>query len=96
VLVNQCHQALRKARRAQAFTARQVSTEQTAPRIEDELLAQQATSCLTPKLREVVTLRYGAGLSFGEIAEILNIQLSTARGRHCEAMKNVHRLASER
>ena len=32
------------------------------PRVEDELLAQQATSCLTAKLREVVTLRYGAGL----------------------------------
>jgi RNA polymerase sigma-70 factor (ECF subfamily) len=89
VLVNQCHQALRRARRARAFDARQAPAQQTVPRVEDELLAQQATSCLTPKLREVVTLRYGAGLSFGEIAEILDIQLSTARSRHCEAMKKM-------
>ena len=89
VLINQCFQALRRARRARALDARQEPAPALQPRVEDELLARQATSCLTPKLLEVVTLRYGAGLSFGEIAEILGIRLSTARGRHCEAMKRM-------
>lgn len=89
VLVNQCYQALRKAKRARDFDSRQESEPRITPRVEDELLAQQATRCLTPKLREVVTLRYAAGLSFGEIADILGIRISTARGRHCEAMKKM-------
>jgi RNA polymerase sigma-70 factor (ECF subfamily) len=88
VLINQCHQALRRAKRAQTYAQRQVE-QANDPHVEEELLAQQATSCLTPKLREVVTLRYSAGLSFGEIAEILGIRVSTARGRHCEAMKKM-------
>jgi RNA polymerase sigma-70 factor, ECF subfamily len=89
VLINQCFQALRRAKRARALDAGQEPDVALRPRAEDELLARQATSCLTPKLLEVVTLRYGAGLSFGEIAEILGIRLSTARGRHCEAMKKM-------
>jgi RNA polymerase sigma-70 factor, ECF subfamily len=89
VLINQCFQALRRAKRARALDAGQEPEAALRPRVEDELLARQATSCLTPKLLEVVTLRYGAGLSFGEIAEILGIRLSTARGRHCEAMKRM-------
>jgi RNA polymerase sigma factor (sigma-70 family) len=89
VLINQCFQALRRAKRARALDAGQEPEPTLRPRVEDELLARQATSCLTPKLLEVVTLRYGAGLSFGEIAEILGIRLSTARGRHCEAMKKM-------
>lgn len=88
VLINQCFQALRRTRRARALDAPQAEPS-LRPRVEDELLARQATSCLTPKLLEVVTLRYGADLSFGEIAEILGIRLSTARGRHCEAMKKM-------
>lgn len=89
VLINQCFQALRRTKRARALDARQEPEPSLRPRVEDELLARQATSCLTPKLLEVVTLRYGAGLSFGEIADILGIRLSTARGRHCEAMKKM-------
>jgi RNA polymerase sigma factor (sigma-70 family) len=89
VLINQCFQALRRAKRARALGVGQEPEPPLVPRVEDELSARQATSCLTPKLREVVTLRYGAGLSFGEIAEILGIRLGTARGRHCEAMKKM-------
>ena len=89
ILISQCHQALRKARRDRAFQVRQHTVAHVAAEAEAELLAQQATSCLSPKLREVVTLRYGADLSFGEIAEILGIRLGTARGRHCEAMKKM-------
>ncbi|HTV18025.1 MAG TPA: sigma-70 family RNA polymerase sigma factor [Polyangiaceae bacterium] len=89
VLINQCFQALRRARRARAFAARQEADAQQRSRVEDELLARQATSCLSPKLLEVVTLRYGAGLSFGEIADILGIRVGTARGRHCEAMQQM-------
>lgn len=94
VLINQCYQALRRAKRARAFAARQEATAPVVsplatPPVEAELLVQQATSCLTPKLREVVTLRYCAGLSFGEIAEVLGIRVSTARSRHCEAMKKM-------
>jgi RNA polymerase sigma factor (sigma-70 family) len=91
VLINQCFQALRRAKRARALDARQEPEPPLRPRVEDELLARQATSCLTPKLLEVVTLRYGAGLSFGEIADVLGIRLGTARGRHCEAMKRMLR-----
>jgi RNA polymerase sigma-70 factor (ECF subfamily) len=89
VLINQCFQALRRAKRVRALDAQQEPEPALRPRVEDELLARQAASCLTPKLLEVVTLRYGAGLSFGEIADILGIRLGTARGRHCEAMKKM-------
>jgi RNA polymerase sigma-70 factor, ECF subfamily len=94
VLIRQCHQAYRRGRRFRAFSSDAHSNAlppeaAVQPAVEDGLLAQQATCCLTPKLLDVVTLRYGAGLSFSEIAQALGIEVSTARRRHFDAMERM-------
>lgn len=41
----------------------------------------QALACLSREEREALALRYGADLSVPEIAEVLDVKLSTAEGR---------------
>lgn len=53
-----------------------VSTKQDTGR-----LLGKAMKTLSPRLREAVALRYGQGLTYREMADILNIPLKTAESR---------------
>ena len=59
---------------------------------------QQAIQSLSPKLRAIVSLRYLEGLSYGEIAEVLELSMGTVKSRLFLAhetlrpmLKDVHR-----
>lgn len=49
--------------------------------LEDRMHLHDAISKLNPKQRQILFLRYFAGLSFSEIAEISDLNLFTAAGR---------------
>jgi RNA polymerase sigma-70 factor (ECF subfamily) len=49
----------------------------------------EALECLTPPDREVLVMRYLEGLSFPEIAAILEIGESAAKMRHLRAIKSI-------
>lgn len=59
--------------------------------LEDEEAVRQALSRLSEKLREVVVLRYYSGLSYAEIAQILNIPVGTVKSRLDLALKTLRR-----
>jgi RNA polymerase sigma-70 factor (ECF subfamily) len=50
---------------------------------------QAAMSGLTPDEREVVSLRYGAGLTVTEIARVIGEPVSTAEGRVYRALRKL-------
>jgi RNA polymerase sigma-70 factor (ECF subfamily) len=54
-----------------------------------------ALTCLSDKLRDVVSLRYGAGLGHEEIAETLQIPVGTAKRRLFDAMEKLRRQLRE-
>jgi RNA polymerase sigma-70 factor (ECF subfamily) len=56
---------------------------------ERERDAVAALGRLSDKLRDVVSLRYGAGLSYGEIAETLRVPVGTVKRRLFDAMENL-------
>ncbi|MGC4087579.1 MAG: sigma-70 family RNA polymerase sigma factor [Polyangiaceae bacterium] len=89
VLLNQCHM-VRRAARAEQSAVRELSP---APADEAEVLLrerdrdlQSALGRLSPKLRSVVLLRYGADLDYGEIAEALELPSGTVKRRLFDAM----------
>jgi RNA polymerase sigma-70 factor (ECF subfamily) len=56
----------------------------------EEIMAQTLTrlvACLPFQMREVVSLRVGSDMSYGEIAEVLGIPEGTARSRMHNAIK---------
>lgn len=94
VLLNQCRSLRRSAHvegNALAALARTSCESEPAP--EDQILARErqrevesALTKLSPKLREVVVLRYSAGLNYEEIADTLTIPLGTVKRRLFDAM----------
>lgn len=89
------------SRRAQS-RAREVSLEEervevAAPEVDARVEAARETMAgLEPLQREVLELRYGQGLSYAEIAEVLGIPLGTVRSRLHHAVARVReRLAAE-
>lgn len=60
-------------------------------RLEDEEAVRQALSRLSEKLRTVVILRHYLGLSYAEIAQILNIPVGTVKSRLDLALKTLHK-----
>jgi RNA polymerase sigma-70 factor, ECF subfamily len=95
VLINECRQALRRSKRERLFRDQYPAAAAAPSAVEESLLAQQAVLQLTPKLRDVVTLRYAGGLSFQEISETLGIRVTTARRRHFDAMDQLQRYLEE-
>ena len=71
--------------------------------VEDQLIAEQIAAdvrnlieLLPDEQREVVKMRYYAGLSFKEIAEQTGVSINTALGRMRYALINLRRLIQEK
>lgn len=62
---------------------------------EDYSELYSAISKLSPKLKEVISLRYFSDLSCAEIAEILNISVSAVTTRLSRAIQNLSRLMNQ-
>jgi RNA polymerase sigma-70 factor, ECF subfamily len=96
-LLNHCRMAHRRARlETQAFTQELGMVEQEHT-TEAEIIAREryrhlevATQALGHKLREVVVLRFGAGLRYDEIAETLDVPLGTVKRRLFDALAILH------
>lgn len=90
--------AVIEARRERRVDARSVTLEQAAelhaPAVADPVLRialEQAMRTLPEQLREVVTLRYDAGMRFAEIAAVLHIPVGTVSTRLRRALAQLAR-----
>lgn len=90
VLLNQCRMQQRSAR---AEGRARDTMEETAGASDDAILAREwqrevdsALRDLSPKLRDVVLLRYSAELTYEEIAEALDVPMGTVKRRLFDAM----------
>lgn len=89
ILLNQCRMSARARDTASAATARLVTVPPgPAPLAEEALIASQeqrdverALQGLSEKLRVVVALRFGGGLSLQEIADTLALPVGTVKSR---------------
>lgn len=106
-LLNRCRAAERAARSERRFTlpflgnTADVALEVSAPAASAEslVLAQererdvhQAVAQLSAKLRDVVSLRFGAELSYEEIARTLALPVGTVKRRVFDAMEKLRRI----
>ncbi len=94
VTVNYCHNRLRQRQPVQAITDLPSGLlSDDGPPLEKQLaeraMMQQAMERLSPKLRITVILRYYAGLSYAEIAEVLAIPEGTVKSRLHQAIKQL-------
>ena len=64
-------------------------------RIEDRSTLDAALARLDEIEREAVSLRYGADLSIGEVAEVLGVKVSTAEGRIYRGLRNLRDLLED-
>jgi RNA polymerase sigma-70 factor (ECF subfamily) len=99
-LLNQCRMAQRRARVENQVLEQEhlASVAHESPTTETEILSRElhqhlevAVGRLGHKLREVVVLRFSAGLRYDEIAETLEIPLGTVKRRLFDALKKLHR-----
>ena len=90
IVINQCRMANRRARSEATKQRGLFSLYQTAPpsnhhdtvrQREQQRLLDEALTHLSPKLRDVIILRYTAALSLKEIGETLGIRLGTVKSR---------------
>ena len=65
-------------------------------RIEDKSEIEYFLNILSPEQREAVVLRFGAELSFGEIAKVTGCSMRTAQSRVRNALKIMRRKENER
>ena len=96
VTMNRLRDEMRRVRRQAAPTdpegfasmaARSESPESLAP---DLLRLRAALDELPPADREIVELRHHGGLSFKQLAELLDEPLGTLLARHHRALKKLH------
>lgn len=96
VTVNRClsrqrkHRLLLSSLESLASLGRSASTS-VQDHLEEEEIVQQALRRLSGKLRAVVILRYYWGLSYAEIAQILDIPLGTVKSRLDLALRTLHK-----
>ncbi len=91
IALSRCRNAYRRWQLPQLNVLQLLTTEVAAPRSEtpESSLAQadvkaaleQALAALTPRLREAVILRYGLGLTYREMAEVVGCPQKTAESR---------------
>jgi RNA polymerase sigma-70 factor (ECF subfamily) len=62
-------------------TSEDEAPERAAARSGVMVALEQALSTLSPRLRESIALRYGQGLTYREMADVLNIPQKTAESR---------------
>ena len=101
IVLNQCRMAQRSSTRRDRYV-NELALEPTgdAGPPPDSLLLQAerrreveaALSHLSPKLRDVVVLRFAADLSYQEIAETLDLPLGTVKSRLFAGLKDLHDL----
>jgi RNA polymerase sigma-70 factor, ECF subfamily len=98
------HRAIDLARRDGRRAAREVAAHQDGPQCwfdsgvaerERNLLIQKAMSHLPGIYRDVVTLKVWGGLTFGEIAEALEIPANTAASRYRYGLIELRKLTKE-
>ncbi len=58
-------------------------------------ILERAVARLSPRLRDVVSLRYAASLGYSEIAETLAIPVGTVKRRLFDAVEKLRRLMEE-
>jgi RNA polymerase sigma-70 factor (ECF subfamily) len=73
----------------QTAVATSASAEAQVLAREQERDVQAAVSRLSDKLRDVVSLRYGAGLGYDEVAETLRIPVGTVKRRLFDALEKL-------
>lgn len=83
ILINECNNELRRRKRELSCT----ELPETAAEQFDALSLREAVEHLPRELRCVVVLRYFAGYTLAETAEILRIPAPTAAGRQRRALK---------
>lgn len=83
--VNEALNAVKKNRRATVLTfepsASEASPEQMASGRELGARIQQALGALSPEYRVIIVLRHFQGLTYREIAEVIDIPVKTVRSR---------------
>jgi RNA polymerase sigma-70 factor (ECF subfamily) len=84
---NECKQHWRKSGREIPFDPLIHDREEVSPKQEDEILIEQILAELSGDDRELIRLRYIAGLPLKNIAKILKINPVTARVRMYRALK---------
>lgn len=102
ILLNQCRMAYRHSQvELRALDAQAAHTEAPSAECEEEgrILARErhrdveaALADLSQRLRDVVLLRYSAGLRYDEIAETLDVPLGTVKRRLFDATARLRRL----
>jgi len=106
ITISRCRDRLRRKRlpsfslnallgRGEDIRSAQPDLDQHASRNEARSQVWQAIQSLNPALREAILLRYWAGHTFREMAEILNCPLPTAQSRVRLAYKHLRNLLSE-
>jgi RNA polymerase sigma-70 factor (ECF subfamily) len=104
VLINQCHM-MRRSERTRARALESIAATMAAGRNVDEstVLSRErqrdielALRELSPKLRDVVVLRFAADLDHAEIAQALSIPLGTAKRRLFVGLAKLRELLEER
>jgi RNA polymerase sigma-70 factor, ECF subfamily len=96
-LLNQCRMAHRRARLESRTLAQELPV-QHGVTTEAEIIAREryrhlevAMAALGHKAREVIVLRFGAGLRYHEIAETLNVPLGTVKRRLFDGIAVLHK-----
>ncbi len=83
ILINECHSEQRRQMRYKNVE----EIPETAEEIYDSLPLKEAVRSLPEELKSIVILRYFAGFSLVETAEMLNIPQGTAATRQRKALK---------
>ncbi len=89
ITINHCRMALRAERSEHRALNRMLKLDPHAPALAEELLlederrreVERHLNAISPKLREVVILRFGAEMTYKQIAETLQIRLGTVKSR---------------
>lgn len=97
ILLNQCH-AVGRSRRLEANVSEQPAEAELPTQAEALILSRErqrdvdaAVNRLRSKLRDVVLLRFAAGLGYEEIAASLSIPLGTVKRRLFDAMERLRK-----
>jgi RNA polymerase sigma-70 factor, ECF subfamily len=99
IIINRCRMALRRAR-SEANTQKEFQLQQPTEivddiipiRFEQRRLLDQAMKRLSPKLREVLILRYVVAMSYREISETLGIRIGTVKSRIFSGLEKLARI----
>ena len=87
ILMNVCATAYKKSKKHRSFEEYVVDHEPSAQPVLDRLELKEAIASLPEELRRIITLKYYAGYSTKEIAEILKIPMGTVGTRVRKALE---------